>query len=187
MTEKQVQQYKELYPKGTRLELLQMNDTYAPVLSGTRGTVEQVDDLGQIQMQWDNGRTLALIPQVDAFRTLTETEVHDEKWENAVRFGDDTRIILPDKPIDCSGLGDFDELEVECWDLVKYYCKYFGIELLSNAMGEEDISYDIAKAVQEVILNALKEAGVQFDYFGGNQEEGLEVVEKSPERAMEVM
>ena len=50
------------YPKGTRILLEDMNDTYSPVPSGTRGTVEFVDDQAQIHMKWDNGRTLAIIP-----------------------------------------------------------------------------------------------------------------------------
>ncbi len=40
------QRIKEMYPKGTRIELISMNDPYAPVPPGTRGTVESVDDLG---------------------------------------------------------------------------------------------------------------------------------------------
>ena len=64
------QRYKELYPKGTRVELIEMNDPYAPVPSGTQGTVEFVDDMGTIHMKWDNGRTLGLIPNEDIFRRL---------------------------------------------------------------------------------------------------------------------
>ena len=32
------------YPPGTRVQLLRMDDPYAPVPSGTRGTVTHVDD-----------------------------------------------------------------------------------------------------------------------------------------------
>jgi hypothetical protein len=62
--------YKERYPKGTRLELISMEDPYAPIESGTQGTVEFVDDMGQIHMRWDNGRTLALIPNEDEFKEV---------------------------------------------------------------------------------------------------------------------
>lgn len=41
------------YPPGTRVQLLRMDDPYAPVPSGTRGTVTHVDDMGQLQMRWD--------------------------------------------------------------------------------------------------------------------------------------
>ena len=64
--------YKEMYPKGTRIELISMDDPFAPVESGTKGTVEFVDDMGQIHMKWDNGRTLALIPGEDEFKKIEE-------------------------------------------------------------------------------------------------------------------
>ena len=76
---KEAEHHKEQYPVGTRIYLNNMNDPYAPVPSGTRGTVDFVDDIGQLHMMWDNGRTLALIPGVDSFRKLTEKELDEEK------------------------------------------------------------------------------------------------------------
>ena len=74
----QAKRYKELYPAGTRLCLINMDDPHAPVPAGTRGTVDLVDDIGQIHMTWDNGRTLALVPEVDSFRKLTAKELEEE-------------------------------------------------------------------------------------------------------------
>ena len=64
--------YKEKYPKGTRIELIAMEDPYAPIEPGTKGTVVHVDDMGTVHMQWDNGRTLGLIPGEDSFRVIEE-------------------------------------------------------------------------------------------------------------------
>lgn len=61
---------KEQYPKGTRVRLNSMADPYAPVEPGTEGSVEMVDDAGQLLMKWDNGRTLALMPGEDSFSVL---------------------------------------------------------------------------------------------------------------------
>ena len=42
---------KEQYQPGTRVRLTEMRDPYAPVPPGTEGTVDFVDDAGQLQMQ----------------------------------------------------------------------------------------------------------------------------------------
>ena len=78
MPEKEVLKLKQEYPPGTRIVLNQMDDKWA-VHAGTRGTVEYVDDAGQIHPKWDNGRTLAIVPQVDSFRKLTEQELCGEQ------------------------------------------------------------------------------------------------------------
>ena len=79
---------KALYPPGTRLQLNYMNDPYAPVESGMRGTVKHVDDAGQIHMQWDNGMTLALVPGEDSFRPLTEQELMEEQSQGQEAVND---------------------------------------------------------------------------------------------------
>lgn len=76
--ERFVQCMKDTYPPGTRLVMLSMDDPYAPIPSGMRGTVEHVDDAAQIHMRWDNGRTLAIIPEEDDFRKLTAGELAEE-------------------------------------------------------------------------------------------------------------
>ena len=76
---RQAERYKAEYPPGTRVHLLHMNDPYSPVESGMRGTVEVVDDIGQIHMKWDNGRTLALVPGEDSFCKLTDEELAEEQ------------------------------------------------------------------------------------------------------------
>ena len=74
------------------------------------------------------------------------------KKEIIVNLGDDCKIILPDKPVDCSRLGFFDELEEDCWSLVKNYCADLGIRMLPDEDGEIPISFDIAKKIQDTIL-----------------------------------
>lgn len=69
---------KKMYPPGTRIELISMDDPYAPVPPGTRGTVKFVDSMGTIFPQWDNGRTLGLVPDEDSFRKLTQEEIDEE-------------------------------------------------------------------------------------------------------------
>ena len=87
-------------------------------------------------------------------------------------FGDDCQIVIPKEPIDCSKLGYFDELESECWDLVKGYLAKFGIELLPNEDGETPMSDYIVKGVQDKIVELLQESGVQFK-FEQDETEGV--------------
>lgn len=67
------------YPPGTRLELISMGKDPDPVPPGTRGTVELVNCLGDIEVKWDNGRSLSLIPGEDSFRKLTMEELEAEQ------------------------------------------------------------------------------------------------------------
>ena len=78
MSIQEINRIKNHYPPGTRIELISMNDPFAPVPSGMRGSVDYVDDAGQIHMKWDNGRTLAVLPGVDSFRKLTPEEIEAE-------------------------------------------------------------------------------------------------------------
>ena len=78
-TRQQVEFTRLSYPPGSRILLNQMTDPFAPVPSGTRGTVRYVDDAGQVGVAWDNGRSLSLIPGVDSFRKLTQQEIAQEQ------------------------------------------------------------------------------------------------------------
>ncbi len=71
--------HRKNYPPGTRLLLNHMNDPWHPVPDGTRGTVDHIDDLGQIFMKWDNGRSLPLNSDEDSFRKLTAEELAEEE------------------------------------------------------------------------------------------------------------
>lgn len=76
-TPREAAQIRLSYPPGTRIELELMVDAYA-VSPGTRGTVDHVDDMGNVHTKWDNGRTLSTIPGVDSFRKLTAQEIQEE-------------------------------------------------------------------------------------------------------------
>lgn len=64
-----VDQLRQTYPAGTRVELLQMDDPQAPSV-GTCGTVYAVDDTGSLLVHWDNGSRLNVIYSVDRVRKL---------------------------------------------------------------------------------------------------------------------
>ena len=55
------------YSRGTKVELLGMDDPQAPP-TGTMGEILGVDDAGQLLVQWETGSSLSLILGVDFFR-----------------------------------------------------------------------------------------------------------------------
>ena len=69
-TRQQVESLKERYPVGTRVVLHHMDDPYAPVPPGTKGTVTYVDDMGQIGVNWDNGSGLGAAYGADVIRRI---------------------------------------------------------------------------------------------------------------------
>lgn len=65
-----LEQLRKDYPAGTKIQLISMRDEKYPVLPGTVGEVTHIDDMGSIHMKWQNGSSLALIPEVDSFRVV---------------------------------------------------------------------------------------------------------------------
>lgn len=57
------------YPKGTRVELVKMDDVQAPPI-GTKGTVIGVDDIGSIMVSWDNGSSLNVVYGEDVIKVI---------------------------------------------------------------------------------------------------------------------
>ena len=51
MSRKDVEALRKKYPKGTRVELVSLEDPYSRLPEGTRGTVDAVDDIGTIHVR----------------------------------------------------------------------------------------------------------------------------------------
>ena len=66
---KTVERIRAQYPAGTRVRLLSMDDPQAPPI-GTEGTVNGVDDAGNIMVSWDSGGGLNLVYGVDSFQIV---------------------------------------------------------------------------------------------------------------------
>jgi len=45
-------------------------DDMLPVPDGTEGIITGIDDIGQIQVKWDNGSTLSVIEEIDDYEIL---------------------------------------------------------------------------------------------------------------------
>lgn len=55
---------------GSRVRLVESRDAVSPIPAGSEGTVEFIDDLGTIFVDWDSGRSLGLIPGEDRFERI---------------------------------------------------------------------------------------------------------------------
>ena len=69
ISKKLLEDLRERYPEGTRVELVRMEDEQAPPV-GTKGTVTAVDDSGTIHVKWDTGSTLGIAYGEDQCRVL---------------------------------------------------------------------------------------------------------------------
>lgn len=64
---------REEYPRGCRVELVEMDDIQAPP-AGTRGSVYGVDDIGSILVAWDTGSHLSVQYGIDVCRVCVDGE-----------------------------------------------------------------------------------------------------------------
>lgn len=80
-----VEEIKNFYSKGTRIELVKMKDVQAPPI-GTRGTIQGVDDIGSILVVWDNGSSLNVVLPEDKIIVLIPVTTicygKERKWES---------------------------------------------------------------------------------------------------------
>ena len=67
----QIAALREQYPRGTKVELLGMDDPQAPP-TGTMGEILGVDDAGQLLVRWETGSSLSIILGVDHFEIVQE-------------------------------------------------------------------------------------------------------------------
>lgn len=64
--------------QGRRIRLFEMPNDNDPIEPGTEGLVFDVDGAGHLMVNWDNGRSLNLIPGVDKFEIINKGVMYDE-------------------------------------------------------------------------------------------------------------
>lgn len=67
-----VEKIRQQYPKGTRVELIHMDDPYNKLPVKARGTVQSVDDIATIHVAWDCGSLLGIAYGADQCRRIME-------------------------------------------------------------------------------------------------------------------
>lgn len=125
---------RERYPVGSRIKLIYIDDPYTSLKPGNTGTVVGLDDLGTIQMIWETGSTLGLIPGVDKFEKLkVESDGQGAKaifvrkaasqkdLKEAVREGGKPESFVIEKQVelDAAGYKAFSENLLSDYDFIK--------------------------------------------------------------------
>ena len=67
-----VDRMRELYPRGTRVEVVSLCNEEEHLKPGMKGTVVGVDDQPALLVNWDNGSSLSLLIGQDSFRVLPD-------------------------------------------------------------------------------------------------------------------
>ena len=65
-----IEKLREMYPIGTRVELVSMNDPFTKLMPGEQGTVQFVDDIGTVFVNWDCGSGLGVAYGEDVIRNI---------------------------------------------------------------------------------------------------------------------
>ena len=74
LTYEELANLRRRYPKGSRVKIVRMNDSYCRDLKpGMLGTVMHVDDIGTIHVAWDCGSSLGVVYGEDLC-TVVDTE-----------------------------------------------------------------------------------------------------------------
>ena len=147
--ENTIKRIKRIYPKGTEVELVSMEDPYS-VPSGTHGVVEDVDDIGTIFVKWDNGSSLGLIFGVDQFIVVKRPNPALEDLEIAkkqLNDNDTLSLFTYNKETGNTGVAVFIQNE----NKVKVF------------EGNPDGSDDIIMSYEEFINNYKYKVADEFD------------------------
>lgn len=104
----------------------------------------------------------------------------DVEGARIVALGDECNVILPSTTVDCTKHGYFDELEEDCWNLIKSYASKLGIDIIPDEDGDIPVDYEFSKAVQNLIINRFRMAGLhmQLNDKDATPEENAEAIEK---------
>lgn len=67
-----VEWLRKKFPKGARVELDYMDDPYTKLRPGDKGTVNHIDDMGTIHIEWDSGSRLGVVYGEDSCHIIDE-------------------------------------------------------------------------------------------------------------------
>ena len=98
------------YQTGTRVELVSMTDPYTNLKPGDRGTVDSIDSIGTVFVNWDNGSTLGVAYGTDEIKLAERMSETVRKQVLAVRATGATNMFDVKAVFELAVQMDFHEL-----------------------------------------------------------------------------
>lgn len=65
----EIKRLRNIYKPGIKVRLIHMEGE-PQMTEGLEGAIDYIDDAPQIHVNWENGSSLALIPEVDKFEII---------------------------------------------------------------------------------------------------------------------
>jgi hypothetical protein len=124
ISEKQLEQCRELYAPDTRVELVSMNDPCTNLKPGDRGTVTDVDDIGTVFVKWDNGSGLGVAYGADQIKIVPTISKNVQNEIGAIRHLGKCNMFSWKEVVYIAEQCDFDELAEWLPNNVKLYSNY---------------------------------------------------------------
>ncbi len=181
-----VEKVRSEYPRGTLVELKHMEGE--PLMKeGLRGTVEHVDDVGQIHVRWNNGSSLALNLDFDEFSVVDRKDTLDAVF---VEPGRRARIINIDNDLKSfqEAVGGRIEEYMPFDDEAAIICNEDGkLEGLAPNRAVRDLEGEIADIIcgSFLIVNAPLEKA-EFSELSKEQKEKYVDMFRLPERFVRI-
>lgn len=69
-TREEVERVKKMFPIGSRVRLIHMDDPYSTLSPGDTGSITHIDDIATVHVKWDCGSSLGLVYGEDSFEIL---------------------------------------------------------------------------------------------------------------------
>jgi hypothetical protein len=183
--------------EGMRIRLITMEDDFGAVDPQMEGTIRRIDDIGTLHVNWDDGRTLGVIPGVDEYVLLPpeseQTPVGTDIFEDSdgpitkrynqefKRITNTTKPKLELESDDKVEGGLADKLTVQ--DIAKKHKVPIGDirkEIKKGIPVEMEHTKDRSKA-KEIVMDHLTE----FPDFYSNEKHGAIASEKALEKIHE--
>ena len=83
--------------EGKRVRLIRMEDPYTKLKEGDEGTINRVNPLGDLEVEWDNGSRLNLITSVDEFELLESKSKFIRKFFEFVQNSTESTSFINSK------------------------------------------------------------------------------------------